>query len=370
MKQGGLMIMAGGTGGHVFPALAVANSLKERGVTVRWMGTRRGLESRVVPSSGIPIDWIAIEGLRGKSRLSLMLAPIKLVRAVWQSIQILRSHKPEVVLGMGGFVAGPGGLAAWLVRVPLVIHEQNAVAGLTNRYLAKLATRVLSGFPQPRDLPTNTQWVGNPVRAEFSQTQIKTKSKAKSTAADTPINVLVIGGSQGALSFNRKLPRVFAACEQKLQELGLGTLRVRHQSGRDRADEVKDIYRDLPIIDARVDEFIEDVAGALSWADVLVCRAGAMTIAEICAVGCASVLVPYPFSAGDHQEINAEYLVNAGAATMIKDSEIDSPTMHTMLVDLFSNQTKRQSMADQAHSLHRPDALSVVSTICQEYIHA
>ena len=400
------MIMAGGTGGHVFPALAVAQRLSERGTNVRWMGTRRGLESRVVPAAGFAIDWIAIEGLRGKSRLSVLLAPIKLLRAVVQSVLILRTHKPKAVLGMGGFVAGPGGLGAWLLGIPLIVHEQNAVAGLTNRYLAKLATRVLSGFPQPLDLPADTQWVGNPVRAEFS----KPATRSKSAITGSPLRVLVIGGSQGALSFNRNLPALFAECWSEL--VGQNGFEVWHQTGRDRAQEVQALYALRPELNVRVSEFIDDMAEALAWADLLVCRAGAMTIAEICAVGRASVLVPYPHSAGDHQEINAKYLVDAGAAVMVEDSCLATFGSHKaegslpaegsqsaegslpadgsssaegsslaegstgavrlreVVVALLRDDTKRAAMATAARNLHRADALNTVSDICQEYVDA
>ncbi len=367
MSQGGLMIMAGGTGGHVFPALAVAQQLQAKGVPVRWMGTQRGLEARVVPQAGIPIDWITIEGMRGSSRASLLLAPFKLLRALWQAARILMRHRPQLVLGMGGFVAGPGGLAARLLATPLVIHEQNAVAGLTNRYLAKIASRVLTGFPNVIDLPANSTWVGNPVRQDIQAGQLR-ESKSDGNA----LRVLVIGGSQGALSFNRHLPSAFAKIAEYLTVEHERGLDVWHQSGRDRHQPVEAAYANADAADlkVRVSEFVDDMAEALQWADLVVCRAGAMTIAELCAAAKPSILVPYPFSAGDHQDRNADFLVAAGGAVAVGDADLKGDALLNSIKDLINTPTALKEMAKHAGSLHKPNALDDVVAICEEWLNA
>ncbi len=370
MSRGGLMIMAGGTGGHVFPALAVAQNLQSKGVTVRWMGTRRGLEARVVPAADIPIDWITIEGLRSKHKLGLLVAPFKLVRAMWQAARIMLRHRPDVVLGMGGFVAGPGGLVTRLLGVPLVIHEQNAIAGLTNRYLARIATKVLTGFPNVRDLPTSSVWVGNPVRASIMASARSTQGADDRLAQ---LRILVVGGSQGAESFNRYLPNCFGQLlEQVLASRSLA-LCLWHQTGRGRAEAVQTNYAAesrLATSDVKVSEFIEDMAQALAWADLVVCRAGAMTIAELCAAAKPSIVVPYPFSAGDHQDHNAQFLVDAGAAVMVPDSALKNGQMLSVFANLLAIPSELAQMGRNAQRLHKPNALADVVAVCEEYIYA
>lgn len=378
MSRGGLMIMAGGTGGHVFPALAVAQHLQSRGVTVRWMGTRRGLEARVVPAANIPIDWISIEGLRGTHRLSLVFAPFKLVRAMWQAARLLRRHKPEVVLGMGGFVAGPGGLVTRMLGLPLVIHEQNAIAGLTNRYLAKIANKVLTGFPNVPDLPLSSVWVGNPVRDGIGQSGARKADFQPTEPADrgalsSQLNVLVIGGSQGAQSFNRYLPACFAQLAAQVCAPQSIRLRVWHQTGRGRSEAVQASYVACAAhadIEPRVSEFIDDMAQALAWADLVVCRAGAMTIAELCAAAIPSIVVPYPFSAGDHQEHNAHFLVDAGAAVMVSDTALAEGQLLSVFTDLLAMPARLQQMRRNAQRLHKPQALADVAAACEEFIDA
>ena len=353
-----LMVMAGGTGGHVFPALAVAKELQKSGVRITWLGTRRGLEATVIPANDIDIEWVTVEGLRGKGALSLLLAPFKLLRALWQSAVAINKVKPDCILGMGGFVAGPGGLMARIMGKPLVIHEQNAVAGLTNQALAKVANTVLTGFPNVEGLPKKAQWLGNPVRNTIQANLNETSP----VIGDAHINVLIIGGSQGAHSFNQKLPNVFA-------QLGNPRLSIWHQSGRDRASGVVEKYKEHKV-DAKVDEFIADMAAAYEWADVLICRAGAMTIAECCAAAKPALLVPYPFSAGDHQIKNAQVMVDVGAGVMVMNEEIDSDKMQNALTTLLKSKQALIEMGKQAHSLHKPDALQQVADICLEYINA
>lgn len=345
--------MAGGTGGHVYPALAVANALRERNTEVTWLGTRRGLEARVVPANNFAIEWISVEGLRGKGIMSWLLAPFKLLRAMWQSGAAIRRVKPDCILGMGGFVAGPGGLVARMLGKPLVVHEQNAVAGLTNKYLARIANSVLTGFPDAEGLPDGAVWVGNPVRESIAFSSHSNESQR--------LNVLVIGGSQGAHSLNLHLPQLFA--QQSAQ------ISVWHQSGNGRAEDVSKTYAELGFV-ARVSEFIEDMAAAYQWADLLVCRAGAMTIAECCAAGKPALLVPYPFSAGDHQLKNAEAMVSAGAAVLCDNADISSPAASQLLGQLLADKNKLQAMGEAAHQLHKPDALQRLVSVCEEYLNA
>ena len=349
-----LMIMAGGTGGHVFPALAVANALRDKGTKVTWLGTRKGLEATIIPANNISIEWVSVEGLRGKGVVSWLTAPFKLLRAIWQSAAAIRKVKPDCVLGMGGFVSGPGGLAAYLMRKPMIVHEQNAVAGLTNKYLAKISTRVLSGFPQVIDLPATTQWVGNPVRSAIESVK-KTKQEKDS------INILVIGGSQGAHSLNECLPKLFSQQDHEIN--------VWHQSGKKRSDSVSLKYDTLDM-PAKITEFIDDMAAAYEWADLLVCRAGAMTIAECCAAAKPALLIPYPFSAGDHQQKNAEVMLNVGAALIVSNEQLRMAQSLPELSELLRDKAKLQKMGEHAFSLHKPDALSNVVDVCEEYLHA
>ena len=355
-----LMVMAGGTGGHVFPALAVAHALREQGIDITWLGTKRGLEAKVVPANNIDIEWITIEGLRGKGVTDLILAPFNLMRAMWQSARVIRKVKPDCILGMGGFVAGPGGLVAKLLGCKLVVHEQNAVAGLTNKYLAKIADRALTGFPQVTGMPKRAKWIGNPVRDSISMVGQTVKNQAE--PIDSTINILIVGGSQGAHSFNKKLPAM-------LSELVNTQISVWHQSGRKRAKSVMNAYKRVGM-SAKVTEFIDDMATAYQWADLLICRAGAMTIAECCAAGKPALLIPYPFSAGDHQIKNAEVMVNVGAAKMLMNEQIDDVVLLETLAGLLSNKQRLVDMGKQARTLYKPDALQHVVHVCKGYLNA
>ncbi|MGH8561955.1 MAG: undecaprenyldiphospho-muramoylpentapeptide beta-N-acetylglucosaminyltransferase, partial [Nevskiales bacterium] len=293
--------MAGGTGGHVFPALAVAERLRELGHRVVWMGTQAGLEARVVPAHGLPIEWITIAGVRGKGLLTLLLAPLELLRALLQAIGILRRYRPQVVIGLGGFVAGPGGFAAWLLGRPLIIHEQNAIAGLTNRLLARLARRVLEAFPDTFPVSGKRLTVGNPVRPEIAALPPPEQRLAGRSGA---VRMLVLGGSLGALALNRGVPQALALLPPELRP------DVRHQAGRT-LDEANKAYAAAGL-DIQPEAFIEDMAAAYAWADLLVCRAGALTVAELAAAGLPALLIPFPHAVDDHQSANAHYLVSAG----------------------------------------------------------
>jgi len=359
MSRRPILIMAGGTGGHVFPALAVADRLRDRGVEVRWLGTRRGLESQVVPNAGIPIDYISINGLRGKGALSWLAAPFKLIYALWQSLQLLRRVQPAAVLGMGGFVTGPAGVASRLLGCPLLIHEQNAVAGMTNRWLAKLATRVLQAFPGA--LPqADVITTGNPVRAEIAALAAPEQRFAERTGQ--PIRLLVLGGSLGAQALNERVPQVLALLDEAVRP------EVWHQAGSRNLDQAEQAYREAGVV-GRVDAFVEDMAAAYGWADLVLCRAGALTVAELAAAGVASVLVPFPFAVDDHQTKNGEYLARHGAALLVQQTELTKQRLAEIFNQLLTPAQGRApllEMAKAARALAKADATEVVARHCLE----
>jgi len=319
------LIMAGGTGGHVFPALATARVLQRRGFDIVWLGTQRGIEARLVPAAGIPVEWLSVSGLRGKGVMTLLAAPFRLARALSQAVRALRRHRPHVVLGAGGFVSGPGGLAAWLLRRPLVIHEQNAVAGLTNRLLARLADRVLEGFPGSFGKQVAAQRVGNPVRPEIAAIAAPERRYA---GREGPVRLLVFGGSQGSARLNAVVPAALSELPAALRP------EVLHQTGATGLDETAQAYRTRGMT-ADVRAFIDDMAGAYGWADVAVCRSGALTIAELAAAGVPAVLVPFPAAVDDHQTRNAEFVVAAGAGELMPESTLTPVTLAQKLRELL-----------------------------------
>jgi len=347
-----ILIMAGGTGGHVFPALSVAKAMAAEGVHITWLGTQGGIEATLVPEAGFDIEYIAVDGIRGARKLALLVAPFKLARALWQTGKIMRELQPDCVLGFGGFVSGPGGIVASLLQKPLVIHEQNSVAGLTNKWLAKRADRILTGFPNVLDLPQNSRWVGNPVRPDIVPRDEGRRKR---------LRVLIVGGSQGAHTFNMTLPKLFA-------DLG-EPLKIKHQAGKGKAKKVRALY-DLHEVDARVVDFIDDMAAAYQWADFLICRAGAMTIAELCAAGKPALLIPYPYSAGNHQIRNAMTMVDASAAEMVLNNKIDANEMMAALTKLTSGRTRLRIMGENAHKLHKPRATEAVVEVMKEVLDA
>ncbi len=347
-----VLIMAGGTGGHVFPALAVAEELRRHGVPVVWLGTRAGIEARLVAQAGFPIEWLSIKGLRGKNMASLLLAPFRLMIACLQAMAVLRRRRPCAVLGMGGFAAGPGGLMAWLLRRPLLIHEQNAIAGLTNRLLAKLTTRRFEAFPGA--LGKAAEQVGNPVRRDIIALAAPEQRLANRTGA---MRVLIVGGSLGAVRLNQVVPAAIAKMRVELRP------EVQHQAGANTLDNTRALYQ-ASNIDARVDAFIDDMAAAYAWADLVICRAGAMTVFELAAAGVASVLIPYPHAVDDHQTANANWLVQRGAAVLRQQSELDSDWLCEILTQLSQQRERLVSMACAARALARPDAARVVAERC------
>ena len=330
------MIMAGGTGGHVYPALAVAHELKRRGHEVVWMGAPESFEARVVPAQGFPIEFVRVSGLRGKGLVKLLLAPLLIARAMLDAWAALRRRHPEVVLGMGGFAAGPGGLVARLWDVPLVIHEQNAAAGLTNRWLARIAQRVLEAFPGTFAGATT---VGNPVRSAIRDVAVP---ESRLAARQGPAHVLVIGGSQGARALNERVAEAVALLSPAERP------EVWHQAGRT-LEVAQAAYRRAGV-DATIDPFIEDMAGAYAWADLIVCRAGASTIAELAAAGCAAVLVPFPAAVDDHQTRNAAYLVRAGAAVLMPESGLTAQKLADTLRALLADRARLRTMAQAARA--------------------
>ena len=354
------LIMAGGTGGHVFPALATADELQQQGIHVEWLGTRAGIEFDVVPKADIKLHCINVTGLRGKGKLSLLLAPFKLILALYQALTVLRQVKPDVVLGMGGFASGPGGLAAWLTGVPIVIHEQNAVAGMTNRILSRFAKRVLEAFGGAFKGKVETQPVGNPVRGNILQLPAPAERFADRKG---PVRLLVVGGSLGAQAINNLLPQVIAELPESVE------VEVWHQAGKRNIEATLKQYESLGLADKtniRVVPFIERMDEAYGWADLVLCRSGALTVSELSIAGVASVLVPFPFAVDDHQTGNAGFLAEQGAALLIQQSELDTENLKRILTEQLGQRDILAVMAEKARGLARPDAGATVARVCLE----
>jgi UDP-N-acetylglucosamine--N-acetylmuramyl-(pentapeptide) pyrophosphoryl-undecaprenol N-acetylglucosamine transferase len=356
MNNAPVLIMAGGTGGHVFPALAVARMLIALNRPVIWLGTRRGLENSIVPQAGIPLECIRVTGLRRKGLLSWLLAPFKVFIAVFDALRIVRRLRPGVVLGMGGFASGPGGFAAWLLRRPLVIHEQNAAAGLTNRLLAGLAREVLQAFPGSFNDSVNARTMGNPVRSEIFDVPAPATRLAGRSG---PLRLLVLGGSQGALALNETVPAAVA-----LLEADAG-VEIWHQSGANTLEQALDAYS-ANNISARIDAFIDDMNEAYEWADMVVCRSGALTVSEIAAAGLGAILVPYPSAVDDHQTLNARYLVNADAAVLIQQADLTPVVLANEISRCIRDRKLVMERAINARQLARPDATGDLVNVCLE----
>jgi UDP-N-acetylglucosamine--N-acetylmuramyl-(pentapeptide) pyrophosphoryl-undecaprenol N-acetylglucosamine transferase len=348
-----VMIFAGGTGGHIFPGLAVAAALRARDVPIVWLGADGGMETRLVSQHGFAIDTIAISGLRGKGLSTLLRAPLRVLSAIRAAAKVLHTHRPRAVISFGGFAAGPGGIAATIAGIPMLVHEQNRAPGMTNRVLAKFARRILCGFPDA--FPGKETVVGNPVRTEI--TDLLPPRERFKTRGDT-VHLLVLGGSQGARALNEAVP-------QALRQLQGASIKVRHQCGEKMRDDASRAYASAGVA-ASVEPFIADMAAAYAWADVVVCRAGALTLAEVCAAGIGSVLVPLPSAVDDHQTKNAQYLVQRHAAVLLKqDAELVERLAMT-LRDLADDSDKRLLMAEAARSLAKPDAADRVADIVLE----
>ncbi|SEJ14755.1 undecaprenyldiphospho-muramoylpentapeptide beta-N-acetylglucosaminyltransferase [Pseudomonas sp. NFR16] len=356
MAVGNVLIMAGGTGGHVFPALACAREFQARGYTVHWLGTPRGIENELVPAAGLQLHLINVTGLRGKGRLSLLKAPFMLLKALGQARKIVRELKPVCVVGFGGYVTGPGGLAARLSGVPLIIHEQNAVAGTANRSLASFAARVCEAFPQTFAASAKRRTTGNPVRAElFFETPRQALMGRKP-------RLLVLGGSLGAEPLNKLLPEALAQVPVEIRP------EVFHQAGRNHDEVTSERYRAVGV-EAQVAPFIKDMAQAYGWADLVVCRAGALTISELAAAGLPSLLVPLPHAIDDHQSRNAEYLAREGAAFVMPQATTGAAEMAARLKEVLMQPEQLKRMATTARQLAKPDATNTVVDVCLEVAH-
>ncbi len=346
-----IMIMAGGTGGHVFPGLAVADFLRDSGWRVVWLGARSGMEANLVPKRGYAMAWVNFSGLRGKGPLAFFLLPLRLLVAFWQSARAIFAHRPDVVLGMGGYISFPGGMMAALLGKPLVVHEQNSIAGLANKVLAGVADRVLCAFPGALKRATLT---GNPVRPEIAAIAAPERRYAERSG---PLRVLVVGGSLGAKALNDVMPRALALLPGERRPL------VTHQSGTQHVESLRQAYSAAGV-QAATPAFIGDMAAAYAEADLVVCRAGAITVAEIAVAGVASVLVPYPHAVDDHQRTNARFLADAGAAVLVPQSELSAERLAGLLAGL--DRVRLRDMARRARSLGKPDATAAVAKICME----
>lgn len=355
-----VLIMAGGTGGHVFPALAVAEVLRSRAVEVEWIGTERGIEARLVPAALFKLNLIPIKGLRGNGILGWLVAPFRILRAVLASRAVIKRFNPDVVLGLGGFASGPGGLAAWLSGKPLLIHEQNAIAGMTNRLLAKVASQVLQGFEGSFGSSAKNRWVGNPVRQQIEQ--LPAPQLRYANRKQQPINLLILGGSLGAQSLNQVVPQALASLQTQQQFV------VVHQCGEKHLAACQQAYAQAGV-DGKITAFIDDMASAYAAADLVICRAGALTVAEIAAAGIAAVFIPYPHAVDDHQTHNAQALKQIGAAIIIDDAALNTNSLTAALLPLLKNRQQLEYMATQARTLSKPGTAAQIADICQEWAH-
>jgi UDP-N-acetylglucosamine--N-acetylmuramyl-(pentapeptide) pyrophosphoryl-undecaprenol N-acetylglucosamine transferase len=360
-----VLIMAGGTGGHVFPGLAAAASLQARGLKVEWLGTRKGIEAELVPANGIPISYIKVAGVRGKGFVQLLLAPLQVMRALFEAMQIIRRIKPVCVLGMGGFASGPGGLAAWLLRKPLVIHEQNAVAGTTNRILAMIADRVLAAFPGAfKGKDKKVLVLGNPVRDVIAALPAPHE---RGTAQHSPLRLLVLGGSLGAKAINDLIPEVL---QQLAEDLPAERMpEVWHQTGKNHCEKVMAEYKQSGY-SVKAEPFIANMAAAYAWADLVICRAGALTVSEIAAAGVTAIFIPYPFAIDDHQTSNAQWLVSQGAGYLLPQADINVTKLAELIVQLDTDRAGLLNMAQSARAQAKTDAAERVADQCLEAAYA
>ncbi len=353
-----ILIMAGGTGGHIFPALAVADYLTAEQWEVVWLGTPNSMEAKIIPNAGYAMEWVTIRGVRGKGCLAWVGLPMKFAKAVYQVIGILHRHQPNIVLGMGGFVSAPGGMASWLLNIPLLIHEQNAISGLSNRLLSHFATCTLTAFPQSFKPQARVSVLGNPVRATLLDWD---SPKQRGLARRERLHVLVMGGSLGALVFNHTLPKVF----QQLAQQGF-KLDIWHQTGEKHFEIAKQCYQDCDL-KVNLVAFMTDMAVAYAWADMIICRAGALTIAEIANIGLAAILVPYPYAVDDHQTANAKFLTEQGAGILLPQTEFKVETVLKILSDLCAKPETIVAMAEKAYTLAQPQATKNIVKYCEDY---
>jgi UDP-N-acetylglucosamine--N-acetylmuramyl-(pentapeptide) pyrophosphoryl-undecaprenol N-acetylglucosamine transferase len=360
-----IVIMAGGTGGHIFPALAVARVLQAKGCQVIWIGTENSMESRLVPQNQIAIRFIKIKALRGKGLWAKLLLPFRLVIAISQALTILKNIKPAAVLGMGGFVTGPGGIAAWLLRKPLLIHEQNAIAGMTNRYLARIASDIYEAFPNSFGYKTKVKCVGNPLRQDIVLLHKQDRQEYSTSRA---LHLLVVGGSLGALVLNETVPAAIASliADHKITPTALT---IRHQSGERTYTHAHDAYLNNNV-DAEVIEFIDSMSDAYIWADVVICRAGALTVSEVAAAGLPAIFVPFPYAVDDHQNKNAQVLAAAGAAEVIEQKELTPKVLAKSLLRFFREPGSLKAMSKISKEHAQLNATEIIARQCLHYAEA
>jgi UDP-N-acetylglucosamine--N-acetylmuramyl-(pentapeptide) pyrophosphoryl-undecaprenol N-acetylglucosamine transferase len=360
-----LLVMAGGTGGHIFPGLAVADKLKSEGWHIHWLGTADRMEADIVPKHGYNISFINISGLRHKNLMAWLKLPFKLVNSLLQALRVINSIKPDVVLGMGGYASAPGGLAAWLMRKPLIVHEQNAAAGLTNRLLARIATNVCCAFPNAFKDNVTVEVVGNPLRASIG----KQVEKISKDDAKISHNILVVGGSLGAQVLNQIAPISFAQLVKKANSVNAPLpFKLCHQTGKGKQNEVIEAYNqpDLANDQVSVTEFIDDIASAYQWADIVICRAGALTVSELAMAATPAIFVPLPHAVDDHQVKNAQYLVSRGGAILVKQNDLTSDGLTKLLGELFSEPQILKDMAQSAFAAADINATAKVASLCQK----
>jgi UDP-N-acetylglucosamine--N-acetylmuramyl-(pentapeptide) pyrophosphoryl-undecaprenol N-acetylglucosamine transferase len=366
-KMPTLLVMAGGTGGHIFPGLAVAEKLKSEGWNIYWLGTADRMEADIVPANGFEISFISISGLRNKNLITWLKLPFKLINSLLQALSVMRKIKPDVVLGMGGYASAPGGLAAWLMNKPLVVHEQNAAAGLTNRLLARIATQVCCAFPNAFKDNVLAQVVGNPLRASIVKQKNEYNDNEEITKASH--NILVVGGSLGAEVLNKIVPVSFAKLVKSYDENHNNLpFNIWHQTGKGKQEAVIERYNQQKLVDSkvRVTEFIDDIGSAYQWADLVICRAGALTVSELAMAGKPAIFIPLPHAVDDHQTQNAQYLVSRGAGVLIKQNELTNDSLAKQLNGLFSEPQILKQMAKSAFAAADADATDKVASICQQ----
>ncbi len=357
-----IVVMAGGTGGHIFPAMAVAKILEMNNCPVTWIGAPNSMESLLVPQHDIAIRYVDIQGLRGKGIITKLLFPLRLIRSIYQAKKIIAEIKPAAVLGMGGFVTGPGGIAAWISGKPLLVHEQNAVAGMTNTYLAKFAKHVYEAFPKSFKNCEEAIEVGNPIRAEIKELHSQSKEKFSSAR---PLRLLIIGGSLGALVLNEVVPQAVADLYAR-HSLSKENIVIRHQAGKTKYQKTLDAYVAADV-QAEVSEFISDMAAAYSWADIIICRAGALTVSEVSAAGLPAIFVPFPFAVDDHQRKNAEVLVKQSAAKIILQKKLTPKNLAENIFELINSDGQLAMMSKNAKASVKLEAANIIAEQCLSY---
>jgi len=355
-----VIIMAGGTGGHIFPGLAVAERLIEQNWSVSWMGSAGGMEEKIVKNAKIDIDLISVAGLRGKGVMGWLIAPFRLLFSIYQAVKVLRKRKCSLVIGFGGYASGPGGIATILLGKTLYIHEQNAVAGLTNRLLANFSRRIFLAFPNAINKEKKTRTIGNPIRENIIML-----NRSKTIQDNNSVNILIIGGSRGAQIFNQRLPVVLSSLIK--QEI----VNIHHQCGKGNIEETLECYLSQSIKTSgklMVNEFIDDMTIAYQWADLVICRAGALTVSEVAAVGIAAIFIPYPYAVDDHQMLNAKWLVDNSAAIIVDQSEIDSASTKQKIFSLVQDKNQINRLAENARKVAYLNATEEIVQACNQAV--